>query len=275
MIFLIIFSDIIFSTDSQVEVVESPYWIFTYLYFGFEIVILILALYSVIKIQKTNKNLIKEKTNQTTLYADRLSKERLPNDEEKQLKRSGRMVVKRKFGWMYAPDKHEKWLEEMEKKGFNLYRVGVTGNVFYFIIGKPRKVSYCADYQTIADESSFDIHSEAGWKMVFNSLGSLQKWTIWSREFSEGDERPQIYSDKTNQLKHARRIALTYSCIFLPLVILYLLNIRFKIEMMADGNIDRSSIFTVIMMLILILSFGSYSIRTWLYYRRLKKACDL
>jgi hypothetical protein len=274
MIFLSIFSAIIFSEDSQVEVVESPYWIFTYLYFGAEILILILALYSVIKIHKTNKNLIKEKTNQNKLYGDRLSKERLPKDEEKQLKRSKQLVVKRKFGWMYAPDKLETWLEEMEEKGFNLYRVGKTGTVFRFIIGRPRKVCYCADYQTIADESYFDIHSESGWKMVFNSLGSLQKWTIWSREFSEGDGRPQIYSDKTNQLKHAKRIAITYSCIFLPLVIVYLLNIGMVINMMTNGIIDRLQIFTMIIMLLVSLSLGSCSIRTWLYYRRLKKACD-
>jgi hypothetical protein len=276
MFFLTIFSIVIFSADSQGEVVESPYWIFTYLYFGAELAILILALYSVVKIYKTNKRLIREKINRNEQEGVRKDEGKLSKFDENRLKRSGKLVVKRKLGWMYAPDKLEKWLETMEEKGLNLYRVSKIGTTFYFIVGGPRKVSYCADYQNIADESYFDIHREAGWKMVFNSIGSLQKWSIWSHEYLEGEGRPQIYSDKSNQLKHAKRIAITYSCIFLPLVIVYLLNLGFSIDWMVSGNIDidKLRIFNMIIMFLATLSFGSYSIRTWLYYMRLKKSLN-
>lgn len=134
-------------------------------------------------------------------------------------------------------------------------------------------MSFCADYQNIADESYFNIHSDTGWKNAFISYGSLQKWSIWSREYSEGEKRPQIYSDKAHQLKHAKRIAITYSCIFLPLVIVYLYNIGLSIGMMSNNRIeiDNLQISTMAIMFVAILSFGSNSIRTWLYYRRLKK----
>ena len=219
---LIMISSSLFQ-DGSVEVVESPLWILTYSLLGFAISIFVLSIYSVIKINKTNKYLISEKTNKpqgVNHIEERLSKER-----EKQLKLSGQMVVKRKFGWMYSPDKLEKWLETMEELGYNLYRVSRTGTTFYFIIGTPRKVSYCADYQNISDESYFDMHRDAGWKSAFISYSSLQKWTIWSQEFSEGEERPQIYSDKSYHLKHARKVAIAYTILFLPITIMYILNI--------------------------------------------------
>ncbi|WHY88277.1 DUF2812 domain-containing protein [Neobacillus novalis] len=270
MFFLSIFGMMFISSDSQVEVVDSPYWIFTYLYFGAVIAIFVLALYSMIKIHRTNKNLIKEKP-RDDLHFGTQPEGKLSKAEEKQLKRSGQLIVKRKLGWMYAPDKLEQWLEEMEEQGYNLYRVSKTGTVFRFLIGRQRKVSYCADYQNIADESYFEMQREAGWKSVFASLGSIQKWSLWSREYKEGEERPQIYSEKTDQLKHARKIAIAYSCLFLPLIIAYLLNLGIGFDLFIHNQVDKLRIMTLIIMVIAILSFGSYTIRTWLYYFRLKK----
>jgi hypothetical protein len=264
----LIFS-LIFFSDSPGEVVESPYWIITYLYFAGELVIWALSFYSVIKIYKTNKKLLREKAGE--LNHVELDKGRQSKSEEKQLKRDGQLVVKRKFGCMYSPDKLEKWLEAMEELGFNLYRVSKIGTIFYFIKGTPRKISYCTDYQNIVDESHFDIHRDSGWKCVFNSYSSLQKWTIWSREYSEGEERPQIFSDKSNHLKHARRIAIAYTCLFLPMVIIYVLNIGLSIEIMIQQKVNTLQITNMVLFFLLIIMFGSYSVRTWLYYMRLKK----
>ena len=134
------------------EIVESPYWIITYFSIGIGIVLWVLALYSIITIHKTNKNLIEESIDQTVLEGKNTTERALNKDEEKLLKPSDQLITKRNFGWMYAPDKLKKWLEAMEERGFNLYHIGRTGTVFYFIVGSPRKISYCADYQNIADE---------------------------------------------------------------------------------------------------------------------------
>lgn len=256
-----------------VEVVESPMWILTYSLLVVAIAIYVLSIYSVIKINKTNKYLINEKTNKPqggNLILGRLSKEK-----EKQLKLSGQMIVKRKFGWMYSPDRLEKWLETMEKLGYNLYRVSRTGTAFYFIISSPRQVSYCVDYQNISDESYYDVHRDAGWNNVFSSYSSLQKWTIWSREYSEGEERPQIYSDRFHHLKHAKRVAITYTILFLPLVIMYIFNVWLFIGEMSNNGTTRMSLINTILFLFCIFVFGSFTVRTWLYYTRLRKRYDL
>ncbi|MFJ7727619.1 DUF2812 domain-containing protein [Neobacillus sp. NPDC097160] len=270
-VFFLSMSGLLLFSSDQVVVEKSPYWILTYLYFSAVIATYLLALYSMVTIHRTNKKLINEKGISDALYSKTQDAVNLSKAEERQLKRSGQLIVKRKLGWMYAPDMLELWLEKMEAQGYNLYRISKTGTTFHFLIGSHRRVSYCADYQNIADESYFDIHRDAGWKSVFNSFGSIQKWSIWSREYSEEEERPQIYSDKTNQLKHARKIAISYSCLFLPLIIVYMFNLGLGFELMKNNHPDPQRIFTIIVMLLAILSFGSYSIRTWMYYRRLKK----
>lgn len=189
---------VIFS-GGKVEVVDSPLWVLTYLYFAVEAMVWILCIYSVIKIYKTNKKLLHEGLRGKVPQVERMNRE-----EEKKLKQAGQLVVKRKLGWMYSPDKLEKWLEAIEEQGYNLYRVGKNGTTFYFTIGRPRKVSYCVDYQNFADESYFAFHRDGGWENVYHSKAALQKWTIWSREYTNEEERPQIYSDKTNHLKYAR-----------------------------------------------------------------------
>ncbi len=137
------------------------------------------------------------------------------------------------------------------------------------MIGSPRKVSYCADYQNISDTSYFDINRDAGWKSVFMSSSSLQKWTIWSREYAEGEKRPQIYSDKSHQLKQARKVAISYTSIFFPIVIIY------GFILVDIFTHKASDIKLMIIFLINFLLFGSYTIRTWLYYMRIRKCNDL
>ncbi len=260
-------------SDVPVEVVESPLWILTYTFFGAVIATIVLAIYSIIKINKTNKDLIMEKPKGLQGGGDPLEG-RLSKTKEKLLKRSGQLVVKRKPGWMYAPDKLENWLEAMEEQGLNLYRVGKLGTTFFFLKGSPRKVSYCADYQNLGNESYLDFHREAGWKSVYISYSSLQKWTIWGREYSEGEEKPQIYSDRSHLLKHAKKVAIAYTILFFPLVAMYLLNIGLFFSVILNNNPSKLDLTNMIMFVFLIFIFGSFIVRTWLYYFRQKNLMD-
>lgn len=248
------------------EVVPSPMWILTISSFVLGISI---PLYSIIKINKSNKYFISEKVNNIHEADD--TQKSLSKDKEKQLKRAGKIIVKRKLGWMYSPDRLEQWLETMEERGYNLYRVSKTGNTFYFIKGSPRKVSYCADYQNFSDESYYDMHRESGWNSVFVSPWSIQKWTIWSQPYKDGEERPQIYSDKSNHLKHARRIAFSYSILFVPLIILYIWNFTIMVNAPFNDGTSKIDYLSKILILICIVGFGSFTVRIWLYYMRLRK----
>ncbi|MGF7047441.1 hypothetical protein J2T13_001946 [Paenibacillus sp. DS2015] len=276
--FVTIISLVMFSQDEPIRVGEqvgrSPYWFLTYLYAIPSLSLWILSIYSVVKINKTNKKLRSENVQQNNPHEMNSDERRISKAEKKQLKRSGQMIVKRRFGWMYAPDKLEQWLETMEEQGYNLYRMSRTGTVFHFIVGRSRKVSYCADFQNIADKSYNDIHIDSGWKSVFISNSHFQKWTLWSREYSDDEARPQIYSDKSHHVKHARRIAISYTCIFLPLIIVYIFNMGINMELRLDNKIGTLQMLSMISLTLAILTMGSYLIRTWLYCMRLRKRYD-
>ncbi|ALC88984.1 hypothetical protein AM500_03605 [Bacillus sp. FJAT-18017] len=253
--------------DVPVEVVPSPMWFFTYAAFALALIIYILFIYQILLIYKTNKSLLNSTSKKQ--YSPSLNIE-----AERQLKRSGKLIVKRKFGWMYSPDKFEKWLEDMEARGYNLHRVGRTGTAFYFIIGSPRKMRYSADYQNITDESYFDMHRDAGWKSVFISKSVITKWTIWSREYSEGEQPPQLYSEKSHHLKHAKRIAVTHTVIFLPVIIMFLLNtVLYSSPTMTSGSTGLD-IYNRFAFAACIFIFGSFTVRTWLFYWRLRRTYD-
>lgn len=255
------------------NVFNGPYGFIPATALGLSMILCIFTVYSLITLSKTNQRLTGEfiQPNKQNGQGTSFLKDRLSKNEEKRLKSSGQLDMKWKLGWMYAPDRLEEWLEGMEEKGYNLYRVGKTGTAFYFKKGKPRKVCYCADLQNTADSNYFNIHTDSGWVCLYHSSSWSQKWVLWGQEYVPGEAKPQIYSDKLNQLKLARRIALTYSAMFLPLIILYTYNLAINIKLSVYSNLDRLQTINLILFAILILMFGSYVSRTWLYYNRLRK----
>ncbi len=236
----------------QVTVVPSPYWIIT----PFLWAPVIFVFYCLIKLIITNSR----------LYAshEKVQTAALPG--------KGKLATKWKFAWQYSPDKLEQWLEQMELKGFNLYRVGFAGVRFLFARGSRRRVKYCVDYQNTSDQGYFDIHRADGWKPVYTtSLGGLTRWTIWSQEYREGEDPPQMYSDREHLLIHARRIAVTHSCLFLPLIALYIWNLYLMVERLRQSPAYNHGWFSFTVFAVGILVFGILTIKTWMYYRRLKK----
>ncbi|MBU9714596.1 DUF2812 domain-containing protein [Evansella tamaricis] len=252
---------------------DSPYWFITYSGVAVAIMLAILSIYSIAKISQTNKDLNEEDNNWVKPEEDVVEGEKqLSMEEEAELKRQGKLIVKRKLAWMYAPDKLEKWLENMEDQGYNLYRVSWSGIGFYFKVGHPRKISYCTDFQGIAKETLMAMHKEMGWSWVYSSYTGLQKWTIWSQEYREGEEKPQLFSDHETKRKHAKKIAVTYSAMFIPLVLIYLHFIWSHITIASDSDYLSVSWFNVFLFAVLIGIFGSFSTRSWLFYRRLRKS---
>ncbi|MNC53993.1 hypothetical protein D3C75_1034480 [compost metagenome] len=79
-----------------------------------------------------------------------------------------------------------------------------------------------------------------------------------------------MYSDPFHRLKHARRIALSHTLLFLPLLLLYSLSLTAFISGMFREGINTSRLLNCSLLFISVLIFGSFVCRTWLYYRRLK-----
>ena len=257
-------------SDIPMTVEESPLWIITYIAFVIFTAFYIFMIYSVIKIHRLNKVLSRENWDSSSLD-DLDMRKGLSKKEEYELRMNGKLLKRRKFGWFYSPDKTEKWLEKMEAEGNNLLRVNKLGTTFIFVKGTPRHIKYCADYQNLSKNSYYDIHRQVGWKEVYSSPSALQKWTIWSKEYEEGEAPPQMYSDNKHKLKHAKRVATSYTLLFTPMILMYLFITGLNMFNMYSYDTLEISSFNIYSFLILIAIFGSYITKTWLYYFRLKK----
>lgn len=248
-----------FTQDTPFQVQTSPMWAVTWAAAALAVTVLVLALYSVIKLRAAS----------TALRTDHVDSGRPYGQQQRP---AGVTMVRLKLGWMYAPDRLEQWLEDKEKLGWNLYKVARWGTLFWFSKGSPRRMNYHADYQVIADDGYFGQHREAGWNKVYSSPSSLQKWTIWSREYTEGTtECQEMYSDQYHRLKHARKVAVSYTLLFLPMLLLYSVNLTAFVDGMLQEGITAPRAWHSSLLFISILIFGSFAGRTWLYYRRLKK----
>jgi len=181
----------------------------------------------------------------------------------------GKPIIKWKLGWQYSPDKLEQWLENMELQGYHLYRISGLGLRFWFSRGIPRRVKYCVDFQLSPSPGYFHIHRETGWKLLFTSRG-FDRWSIWSKEYPEGEKPPRLYSDGAHLLKHARRIAVTHTLLFAPLLVLFAINLNLNLHGLPDRGTDGLFLFNTILFCLVLASFGSIIIRIWLYYRRQK-----
>jgi len=236
--------------------VPSPFWAVHILFYSW-------VYYSFIKLYLTNKRL-EQKSGEKENFSDHQS-----SDVEEAYQRHGGLIKKVKLGWMYAPDKLERWLEQMEEQGYNLYRVGWSGTVFYFVKGKQRLVKYCTDFHNKTDDSYFHIHRDVGWKVVFTRYSVFEQWTILFREYQKGEDKPELYSDTSDLLQNARRVAVTYSAIFVPMIILYGASIALQFNTMLTYDTTMRTT-PIILFGMSILIFGSMTIRTWLYYRRVR-----
>jgi len=232
------------------------------------VVVLIWLIYTYFKLRSSNKQL-------SWLCGDKLNlsftiprENLLSKAAERALKREKKLVKKRRLAWFYAPDKAEIWLEKMESKGYNLYRMSKIGNSFYFIKGEPRAVKYCVDYQKKANPQYFNLNTENGWKLIFTSISRIQSINVWSQAYT--DTLPLFYSDKESKLKHAKRFALTYSICFFPICILYVFIIYMNVVSL-DFNLFS---FINLIYLLILFEFGFFATRTILYYLRIKNSLD-
>ena len=171
-----------------------------------------------------------------------------------------------KLGWVYSPDKLEQWLQEMERKGLNLYKISKNGCKFYFFKGKPRKIKYVADLKKLPNEICYEIYKEDNWDLAFRSSSSIFQWTIWKKEYK--GKKPEIYSDRDEGIKYARRVLLVNLLTIVPLMSTCVFMIIMETLWI------NSRIHNIYILLIFILIFFQQSylfFKTLLCYSRLKR----
>lgn len=147
-------------------------------------------------------------------------------------------LIEKRGPRVLEPDKLEEWLESMEARGFNLEKINKGGgNKFYFSKGTPRKIRYILDFQNDPKASYYEILKQDEWNLVY-TVGSLPvKWGLWSKEYI--DERPNIYTDKREAVSNVKKMVLTYSIFYLPIIALLCYYVT-KILLLLSKDISRT-----------------------------------
>lgn len=223
--------------------------------------ILTMNLYLYYKINKLNKELLREKDSKSE-YEEIMNDFNLENDSE--------VIYKTRLGWIYSPDKTMDWLENMELKGYNLHKISKIGSTFYFKKGSPRKVKYIADYKNKTDNMYYEIYKQDGWKLLYNSFGNIFKWYVWGKEYE--DKIPKMYSDVEEIKKQAKNVLIIHSLLYLPLIFIELYIIMTDISNFINKRIDSLSI--SILSIVLVIEFSIFYINIFRYYLRTKKRIE-
>lgn len=251
--------------------VGSAHWI-EYIGSAFTLIAITVSIYSIYIIRLNIKQIVKAHFKNLSYNEDESLSEYLPFEfeEEQKLKKAGLLLKRRKITWTNEPDKFEKWLEGMESKGFNLIHVNPNGTKFYFLKGDKRTISYCTEYQT-PDESAFFLHKDNGWRHIFSTKSYWKKWTIWAKEYEEGEEKPQLYSGRDDYLKAARKITLSNLITNGSFIIIFVfLQINYIWSMNRTEPHEQYYVFPNLGIFIILL-LSVYTFQSLSYFYRVKK----
>lgn len=175
---------LVLSDSGEVDIVPSPFWSLTILYFLQVIGVIVLTIRMTRKLRAFERK-----------YYD------FGVDEKEPV---GNTFSKWKPNWMTAPDLLEEWLEEMALQGNHLVRM--QGIRFTFEKGAPKLVAYACDYQWRPAPSYTEIHKSAGWQLKYTSSYSFLKYSIWAKTYEEEESKPQLTYDVDEKKVQARKV---------------------------------------------------------------------
>ncbi len=187
--------------------------------------------------------------------------------EEKAMLKSKQMIKKSPVFWIAAPDKAEAMVEKMASEGWKFYRFDKLGQNFYFIKSEPCRLRFIVDWQEEITDDYISVTRESGWKLEFASVTKTAGYCIWSKEYTDEEEIPELYSDNASALGFARNYLLK---MILPIVISVILYI-FIITDMLQNEFTPFTIGFCIFCAVFILEYGFFAVKSLGYYLRLKK----
>lgn len=221
----------------------------------------------VLKLNKCDKKMREESKQYLKSINSSEVNNRLDYKTESMLISDKKIIKKRKIAWMYAPDKLEDYLEEMELKGYNLYKVSKLGVAFYFTKGEGKKVAYFVDKKLSMDDSYYEINKQSGWENRFKSMFMFDKYIIWSKEYTE--EKPELYSDKEYSLKQARYHVLMQSILLVVMSGMCISILKSNVELYKIGI--KPNVFLLIIFTVIIIEYSWFTYLSVGYYIRTNK----
>lgn len=170
---IMILLQFLFPGDTNMNIVTSPLWVLTGLYFLQVIGVIILTIHMTRKLRTF---------------------ERKHYDLEFDIKQPiGKTFSKWSPNWTDKPDIIEQWLEEMALNGQHL--VKVQGIRFVFEKGAPKRTAYSIDFQWQTSPSYIEVHKNVGWSLLYATSKSFFKTAIWAKPYEEGETKPQLSYD--------------------------------------------------------------------------------
>lgn len=126
---------------------------------------------------------------------------------EKLLIREGDIVLRFRPLWILLPRRLEKWLERREAAGFNLYKVGSAGMLFYFVKASPRAMCYSV---VNSEGEDISLALAAGWNVAFSTSGQPEwfgRTVLFCRPRAEAAP-PAPFSTQRAFMSNALRLTL-------------------------------------------------------------------
>ena len=240
---------------------------------GYIIAIIVIACTTafLLRIRHSNKKLLAESENSVKIDFT-IPEENFiyTKEQEKAMLKSGEMMKKSPLAWITAPDKTEQWVEKMAADGWKFYRLDKMGSTFYFIKSEPCKLKFCIDYQKEITDDYINMTKDEGWKLEFLSVTRVEGYCIWSMEYGEDEEEPQLYSDSESAIAHAKKYFLS---MVLPMFIIVLIYIYILIDILiiSEFKFGAGSTIMLIFGITIIIEYGIFAVRSLGYILRLKK----
>ncbi|MBP1548998.1 MAG: DUF2812 domain-containing protein [Oscillospiraceae bacterium] len=225
------------------------------------------------KLHKSNKKVL-AKNPDAVKFAFTIPEENFiyTKEQEKGMLKSKEMIKKSPFFWIAAPDKAEAMVEKMAAEGWKFYRFDKLGQDFYFIKSEPCKLRFIVDFQAEISEEYIALTKENGWKLEFASVTKKDGYCIWSREYADDEEIPELYSDNESALNHAKNYL---KKMIIPLTVDVILAVLLIIWCFTDDlGMTPFKIGYVIFMAVIALEYGFFAIKSVGYYSRLRKKND-
>lgn len=120
--------------------------------------------------------------------------------------------------WGWSPEKMEKWLENLESEGWNLFQVDFSGIRFKFKKDIPESIRYSVDYQTEIDDDYISIFQEDGWELSWSGGGG---WYLWRKAYT--DIRPEMFTDHRSLIDRNNRMTRVLAPLFIMIVVIFIL----------------------------------------------------
>jgi hypothetical protein len=267
---------------------NQSFWFVIFLLSILAGIFVFIAIYLFVKVSGSNKSLKIEVGYYYTIRSAISNMNSVKTNFIKKAIRTNLIIETTRLFWMDSPDHTETWLEKMAEQGFQLYHL--SGYKFYLIRTVPTKTKYCLDYQEFFYPDYYTTHQNSGWVLLYAATSS--KWSIWMKSYSQNDCTPEMYNNKSDVARKAKKYATArsiqygFSCAFYTACLAFpMVNLIHKVDNLLlqtprSTELPEMFFFAICcflgsIFLLIVLLYIIEAIKPILYYLRIKKKVNL